>query len=509
MRLSIASVVAIAALSPAAQAGFNCPAQGGAQWREYRSKHFIVQTDAGADKVKLLVTRLESLHALELQALVGEQVDIPGRLRVIAFADPRLFTELAGTSAVGGYYKTSVFGEKTIVLPLEGLEADPQAVAHELAHYLSFFVFIRQPAWFSEGLAQFVQTIAARGVEPAAATGSHIVRGAGGEYGGAVGGVPFSMALALQEAPRVSYKDLAAWDGKEDRRSGSYHLYGWLLYHWLWNTRSKEFTAYQQRLSNGDDPAAAWRASFPDLDPDKPDAIAKLDDAIEGYRRGHGGRFASYRVQAESDASFQDAGPISPADAHMVVQDAIRAWPVEKQVANLEEALREDESQPVALLARAMADKKPVLEPLRKAVTVRPGDWRAWFALAAALGDSADDQKEAAYRKAISLNPDAALAHNDFAWFLATRHRAKEALPIANRALDLSPASPAYMDTLAVVAADLGKCAEALVLERRAAGMVPAESEFAAKFAKRIAEWQARCGNPAPAAASVAPTPAR
>jgi Flp pilus assembly protein TadD len=507
MRLSTASLAVILAFAPAsARAGFKCPAQGGSQWHEYRSKHFVVQTDAGAAKVALLVSRLESMHALELQALMGEQVEIPGRLRVIAFTDPRLFTELAGTDKVSGYYKSSAFGERTIVLPIEGLEADPQLVAHELAYHLSSFIFIRQPAWFSEGLAHFVETIAVVGTRFEAAIGTHVVRGQR-DHDGAAGTVPFAMASALQEAPRVSFKELVAWNGLDDTRGASYHLYSWLLYHWLWNTRSKQFSGFQERLSNGDDPTAAWRASFPEFDPDKPGAAEKLDDAIEGYRRLGG--YVSYRVQAASDPSFQETASIPSADAHMVIQDAIRSWPVDDQIANVQEALREDDSQPAAILARSLSFKTSPLEPLRKAVAKRPRDWRAWLALGRALGDSAPAEREAAYRKAVELNPDSAAAQNGLAWSLAASGRAKEALPNATRALDLVPSEPSYMDTLAVVAAQLGKCSEALVLERRAAGMVPASSPSGREFAKRIAGWEAGCGPAAPAAASVAPSPAR
>src|SRR2546421_1943036 len=308
----------LAALAPAlllcvplaARAGFRCPAKGGSEWREYRSKHFLVETDAARFKVELLVSRLESMHALELQALLGEQAEIPGRLRVIAFADPGLFTELAGKYQIVGYYKQGALGEPTIVLPLEGLEADPQTLAHEVAHHLSTFLFVRQPAWFREGLAEFVQTVADVETHMQPGIGSHIVRGARDQRGG-VGIVPRSMAGALQEARRGAFKELLEWDGRDDLQGGSYHLYGWLLYHWLWNNRSKEFTAFQQRLTNGDDPAKAWLASFPELDPANAAAAAKVDDALERYRRS--GRYMSYRVEAKADATFQDAGPISSA----------------------------------------------------------------------------------------------------------------------------------------------------------------------------------------------------
>src|SRR6267378_5659026 len=316
----------------AARGGFRCPAKGGAEWREYRSKHFLVQTDAARFKVELLVSRLESMHVLELQALLGEQAEIPGRLRVIAFANPALFTELAGKYQIAGYYKASALGEPTIVLPIEGIETDAQTVAHEVAHHLSKFLFVRQPAWFAEGLAEFVQTVADVGTNMEPAIGSHIVRGARDQRGG-VGLVPRSMASALREARRVSFKELLEWDGRDDLLGASYHLYGWLLYHWLWNNRSKDLTAYQRRLSDGDDPEAAFRASFPDLDPKNAASAAKVDDALEQYRRS--GRYMSYRVDAKADVGFEDKGPIASADAHMLAHDASRAWSEKERLARL------------------------------------------------------------------------------------------------------------------------------------------------------------------------------
>ena len=108
----------------------------------------------------------------------------------------------------------------------------------------------------------------------------------------------------------------------------------------------------------------------------------------------------------------------------------------------------------------------------------------------------------------MSLNPDSARAQNSLAWLLVDTGRAAEALPIANRALDLAPADPAIIDTLAVVAGRMGKCGEALVLQRRALGMVPESSAFAESFRKRIREWESGCGaTAAPAGTGVMPRP--
>src|SRR5438445_5463944 len=123
----------------------------------------------------------------------------------------------------------------------------------------------------------FLQTVDAgdRPLEPP--TGSHMVRG-GRDHSKSVGAVPMTMALALQEATRVSFKELVDWNGRVENADGRYHFYSWLLYHWLWNTHSKELSAFQQRLSNGDGSREAWLASFPDLDPANPKATAKVDD---------------------------------------------------------------------------------------------------------------------------------------------------------------------------------------------------------------------------------------
>src|ERR1700682_2602483 len=158
--MNVRWVFAASLLTAPAFASFRCPARGGAPWREYRSAHFLIDTDARAGEAQSLVRQLEHTQALVLQALVGEQVDIPGRVRVLAVADPTDFTEMAG-EVVSGYYARGLFGEPSIVLPLRLLSNDPEVVAHELAHHLSFFLFPVQPHWFSEGFADLVQTVAA------------------------------------------------------------------------------------------------------------------------------------------------------------------------------------------------------------------------------------------------------------------------------------------------------------------------------------------------------------
>jgi len=492
-----------------AHAGFRCSAKGGPEWREYRTKHFLLDTDLRRQPAEVLIRSLEKMHALELQALVGEQLEIPGRLRVVAFSSPSQFDEMLAIRNVAGYFKVSSLAEPLIVLPVAGFEADPETIAHELAHYISRYLFPRQPTWFAEGLAQFVQTVASLPQDNEPATGSHMVRGAH-TWPGSVGILPRSRSFWLGNTDQIAVEKLLAWNGGHDS-SGSHHLSSWLLYHWLWNNRSKALTDFQQRLSNGDDPVGAWRAAFSEFDPAKPDALAKLDQHLADYRKA--ARYAFYRVKAEGDASFTDA-PIPSADVHLLLIDARLSWPkaaTPQLRAELDEALQEDPAQPSAIAMRSQLDASSSLPGLRKAVAARPADWRGWWLLGATLTEAAKDEKEAALRKAVQLNADSAIAHNDLAWYLAAHGRAKEALRIANRALDLAPWDPHMTDTLATVAAELGKCSEALILQRRAVAMVPPDDPKEQDFRDRLETLERRCSAPsAPAAATIAPvTPQR
>ena len=471
-------------------ATFRCSARGGRDWREYRSKHFFLDTDGSLLQADLLLKRLETMEAMVLQALLGEQAEIPGRVRVIAFSSPSDFSELSGSQRVAGYFITGQFGEPTIVLPFSGLDTEPEVVAHELAHHISWHLFPRQPRWFAEGLAYFVQTVAREEqIEPA--TGTHLVRGERNLSGG-VGMMPRDFMAWLNVTRVAPMKDLLDWQGREDAAAPRYNLSSWLLYHWLWNNRSKQFSQYQSRLSDAADPMVAWQSAFPEFDPAKPGALAKLDEALEQY--SHSARYAFYKVSARGDATFTDA-PLSSADVHLYLLGARHEKPADSQaVAELDEALREDPAQPVAIAWRARLAGTSPLPTLRQAAPVHPRDWRVWLLIGQAITDADDKaEKEAALRKAVGLNPDSAAAQNALAWMLAKGKKAKEALPFANRAVDLAPWDPAAIDTLAAVAADLGQCEQAMVLQHRALEMLDPKLSSADAFRQRLGDYEGRC----------------
>lgn len=473
-------------------------------WHEYETKHFLVRTDLPRGKAEVLLQRLETLHLLELKAMVGEEVEIPGRLLVVALSDNATFRALSDAPDLAGFFTYSRFGEPTIVFPVDGFTADPELIAHEMAHYLSWYIYPRQPRWFSEGLAQFYQTIASyHESSTVPERGSHIVRAASTGGIGLVGYRSDGVAGQLFWATQVPVAHLLGWNGVEDQtRTGRDHFWSWALYHYLWNTHSKQFTRYQQSLGDGGDPDLAWRTAFPEYDPKAAGALEKLDAALLSYCKS--GRYSFYKVSGEGDAAFR-VRDLPPVEARLTLLGLRSSWPKdakERAAALAEEvdaAAGEDPGNPMVRLALEEREKPAGAASRRAAAAARPGDWRGWLLLGMALTGPGDRvEQEAALRKAVELNPDNASAQNQLAWALVQAHRAREALPFANRAADLAPWSPAVLDTLANAANQLGKCPTALVLQRRAAAMDEGGSADAIHTALHGYEAQCGAGKAAP-----------
>lgn len=460
-----------------------CPARGGPAWYAWRTRHFEIHSDASPRRVAELAGQLEELQAKLVTAMAGEGAEVTGRTVVVAIDDPWAFRDLAGQGVAGYHLRTGLEAVPTVVLPTAGLGATARTVVHELVHDLSWSLYRRQPLWFQEGQAEFLETVA---VEDSLARGRF-------------GAFDRSRAFALQRIPLLPARQvLTAGSYPRTALEGQFHLSAWALYHFLWNDRTDDLSDYRGRLARGEAPEAAWRAAFPDLDPSSDGAMAGLDSLVAAYLRS--GRYGAWTVEAPFDATLEPLGPVASGDVHQLLRRVRRDWGprrevmVQRALADLEEQLAEAPHHPDALLARAELTDRDAEPDLRRSVAAHPGDWRAWRGLAIALrragGPERRAEAEAADRRALALSPDQPAVLGALARALVEDGRSGEALPLARRAAALAPYAAWHLEVLVAVDVDLGRCAEALALQARIVDLRPTAEDPR----RELAALRVRCG---------------
>lgn len=481
---------------------FRCPAEGGPPWLEIQSDHFVLKTDVAGDQAERVIRELETMRTAELGAWDGA-LDPPARLEVVLVRTRSEFEELLDDRQVQGYYAAGSRPRVVAGLFLEGrasaphrwleLKAQEEAAAgeilrHELAHHLTFQVLLRQPRWLSEGMAEYLAAIKLgtwRG-QPAAAVGLS--------------------ARDAWKASRVPAVALFAW--RHDGQHVDYYASSWLLVHWLVNRRGADFAAYQRRLARAQEPAAAWKAAFPDLDPADGAAMARLDRELDAYLAS--ATNTPLRVMLPAIEPRLRRREIPPPEVHALRADLFlhgllppeASRPkAEKEVAA---SLREDPSGlPVALTLAEVGRREEATRLGRAGAAARPDDWRGWAMLAAGAADRDDLAAErlSALRRAAALLPDEAGALNDVAWGLFQAGAPGEAFPLAVRAARLAPANSSVLDTCGAILAALGRCEDALLAQHRAVDLLDlhAAPEAAREIRDRLDRIEAQCGGAIPA----------
>jgi len=489
----IPGIVAIAACAPASRDTVRT-APSSASWEEFRSTHFVIDVARRDRDPARLVGTFEELHAAVLAALVSEPVEISGRVRVVVLSSRRELRQFTGADDVVGLFWVSRLGEPTILLAAEDLDDIPQIIAHELTHYLSRYLFPQQPFWFAEGLAQFVEGVAKRD-------------GDGRRWAGAdptdgwVAG-----AIKLTPVEDLVTRTFIGWFDDP-------YLTSWILYRFLWNERSSQLSRYQRALSEGQAPDDAWRSAFPEWNIATGTIRLLNNDLVQHQRSGRGLRW-EVKVP-EVDRTFTAAAGSAASVQMVLLEPRLRTTNrlltprVRRETAEL--VLREDPTNPEATAELAAVAGTPLLPQLRAVAAARPNDGRAWFLLGREETDPA--RREAALRHAVEHWPDGALAHAALAFQLASTGRAREGLPIANRAVDLAPWSADAVAALAKVALELGKCAEAVLLQSRAVEIshahgVGSVGSDVKELGVQLASYRQRCtpstGTSPPAASSAA-----
>jgi len=465
MRRGVAEAVVLGALL-----GGGARADSG--WREIQGPHVVLRTDLGAGAAKEAALTVERFRA-QIIAAAWPRATLPAsdRIGVTVFGNGLDFERHFGRNLAGVFFHdlppfAVMYGHPETWEHRASLST-PETTSilrHELVHHLAASIYRRQPRWFSEGLAQFLETVRT------GEDGKTVV----------VGAANLEAMRKYRAFRAVRVADALAWSGKLDAMpEGTIHgLYGlsWVMVHWLYNEHPAQFEQLQGLLARGIDPDKAWKVILPGL------STPDLDQALTQYIKH--GNYKEYLAPFVDPAPGLQESPLSEADVHAerarVALAAARSrtdrsshqQEAQREVAT---ALALDPSNASALALQfrlgAPRDRAAIA---RRLTEVQPEDGRGWLLLGEALKDTgAAAERETALRKAVALRPDDPSALNGLAWLYMQQGKASEAAPLITRAIQIAPYDPNMLDTLAAVQALLGRCSEAAASQARAIDALP------------------------------------
>jgi tetratricopeptide (TPR) repeat protein len=156
----------------------------------------------------------------------------------------------------------------------------------------------------------------------------------------------------------------------------------------------------------------------------------------------------------------------------------------------VKESLRQEPANGLALVLGAVyADDPNRLALIREATHTAPDDWRTWLFLSHRLpdGPATREERSRVADQMRRLAPERAVILNHLAWEAAMNGRADEAYPLAERAVRRLPVAAYILDTYALAAVRMGRCAEGL-----AAAQAAADRAVNQKAERRFRETHAR-----------------
>ncbi len=480
-------------------------------WTEVQTAHVTLRTDLRLQDARRAALAVERTRAaLLVAAWPGLQLMQPERIDVVVLSNHQDFEGYFG-GRIGGLFVDRVYPPTAYLYGAPeswehretlALEETTSVLKHELTHHLAAYVYRRQPKWFSEGLAQFLETMR---LSPDGKTAT-------------LGDINLQ-ALRLYNTHRtLTVADALAWGGKLNAQdeATTWGLYGlsWLLVHWLYNTHPEEFARYQTLLVKGIDPDKAYKATF--------SGLGDVDAQLQQF--AHYGEYRNVSVELPEVAGTLKERPMTSAEVHatraeMALSASVALGDAEgqraKALADLASALAEDPTN-----VRALRMKVSLVPPAervalgRRATASHPEDGLAWLLLAQTLPDTPQtlEERSLALKKATQLLPDNPEAFYALAWLTLRAGHAEAVLPLALAAARMAPWNSAYLYTLALALAAVGRCSEAVNTQALAVELLPERSTPAARaeYTARLASFAKTCGQPnaAPATPSAQTAPA-
>lgn len=454
-----------------------CPARGGPVWREIRSAHFVLRTDADRSDALTTLGDFEATYAVLQDVGFPDIASAPPPVTVVLFDSNAALRELTPAGVDGVFYSRlphDLEAEPTMVLPARISESGRASFTHELTHAFVRRAYGWAPIWLNEGLAQYYSTLR---LEEGRVVLGKVVAGRL---------APPSMipsARAIVGADRDTFYAGSSWDDRSVEGVRQQHVYyagAWLLVHMLMNgpdAYRARFRSFIHSVNDGERFEAAWERTFGGA------AGAKLDDDFYEYLRGEEGSLMAAETSVRRGRAVASAERVMGDEEVHLLWARLVPWEGEtrkRAEADLyEAAVRAPGSSSVvyfrALFALEQGHQIEAVGMLRDALARAPDDARLLLALAFAWErPTSRDQAELAAvmdrlaRVATTIDQRIAAAA-----YLASVKRFDEGLAVVKRALDQDPTSWRGLATYARLLYGTGRFAEAVRAQERAAAFLP------------------------------------
>jgi von Willebrand factor type A domain/Glucodextranase, domain B len=240
----VAAVLALGCATPIEQS----------RWIRVKSAHFELISGAGQSDTVEIAGRLELLRAV--LELVGLQANLEPRvpLLVYVFPDPASYARFSPRSDFPGFLLPRSH-RNFLVVPAGGESDAGNSALHEYVHFvLRNGGATRYPAWYDEGLAEFLSTVAIQG--------DQVV----------IGTIPASREHWLLYGSPMSLRQMMTVDEAYDesvRTPQRFYAQAWTLTHFFhvadrvgFPKRRAQLTDYILRLNRGEPPDQACQEAF-------------------------------------------------------------------------------------------------------------------------------------------------------------------------------------------------------------------------------------------------------
>jgi hypothetical protein len=340
------------------------PSQGGPSWRELKSPHFVLWTDADSGRGRELLQEMEHIRTI-ITGVAFPDDTFEGVTFVIALRDKRetrMFTEgfhLARTMNAN----SSPLDQPTILIPADAYGDLPE-VAQEVAYAVADGAIRHQPWWFSIGFGMYFKTI-------------DLDEHAGTAEVGRIG----AASKRTLELRRTTVANLMACTETTCADDNLYFATAWAYFAYLLTKHPAELTRLEHELSSQSS-ANAWQTVFPAFDP------AQANKELWDWINYGGLAIHSYKIELKQWPITERT--LGDADAYTARAILEFRGDRERAKADAASALAVDADHPMAWAVKAMLERTPPSVDVAHAIVAHhPEDWIAWSLLVAAKGSDA------------------------------------------------------------------------------------------------------------------------